>query len=124
MQRIYQEENDEFIYKTFFLYDKICLQNITFYVCRLQFFRNFILHQKKGGIHEIHRYYMDTFGNFLVSRTVRKNILRLYAGATINLVAFFIAFSFCRFTFAVCPSRFLTNPQRSSNTIAGSTCYR
>ena len=33
-------------------------------------YRIFIAHQRKGGIHEIYRYYMDTFGNFLVCRTV------------------------------------------------------
>jgi hypothetical protein len=31
----------------------------------------FVFHQKKGGIHEIYRYVMDTFGNFLVGRIVR-----------------------------------------------------
>ena len=38
-------------------------------------FCTFALHQKKGGIHAIYRYNMDTFGNFLVRRTVRQNNL-------------------------------------------------
>jgi len=34
-------------------------------------FLYFTVHQKKGGIHDIYRYDMGTFGNFLVRRTVR-----------------------------------------------------
>jgi len=30
-----------------------------------------MVHQRKGGIHDINRYDMGTFGNFLVRRTVR-----------------------------------------------------
>ena len=43
------------------------------YAC--SFRRIFMSHQRKGGIHEIYRYDMDTFGNFLVSRTGPLNIL-------------------------------------------------
>ncbi len=35
------------------------------------YFLIFMLHQRKGGIHDINRYDMGTFGNFLVCRTVR-----------------------------------------------------
>lgn len=28
---------------------------------------NFIIHQKKGGIHDINRYEMGTFGSFLAA---------------------------------------------------------
>jgi len=41
--------------------------NFSFSLC----FLNFRIHQRKGGIHEINRYDMGTFGSFLVGRTVR-----------------------------------------------------
>ena len=34
-------------------------------------FLNFIVHQKKGGIHDNNRYDMGTSGNFLVRRITR-----------------------------------------------------
>jgi len=42
-----------------------------FYILHFIFYINFMPHQRKGGIHEINRYDMGTFGNCLVGRTVR-----------------------------------------------------